>query len=316
MKPAIVDLPKLAAHYAISSMFQSYPERARIYCYTAERQDYTSHEAGKMKLAVGRARFTSEITRESSTLGFGVLYLGGHNVTGGVREFVDEQAYAAVTRELTEAFSRADTPEVIRLLDKDFGKNIYSLKSLFRDEQNRIISLILESTLKEVETTNRRVYEQHVPLMHFLADLGVPQPRIFHLMAEFALNSQIREALEKDNLDVERIHSLLKEAATTQIPLDTETLEFVLRKRAERKAEELGSSPNDLSTLEQLEAIVNLAYSMPFPVNFWQVENLYAQNMDGVYSLNRARAEQGDEAARNWIQHFTTLAEKLRLRVQ
>jgi len=316
VKPAIVDLPKLAAHYAISSMFQSYPERARIYCYTAERQDYTSHEAGKMKLAVGRARFTSEITRESSTLGFGVLYLGGHNVTGGVREFVDEPAYAAVTRELTEAFSRADTPEVIRLLDKDFGKNIYSLKSLFRDEQNRIISLILESTLKEVETTNRRVYEQHVPLMHFLADMGVPQPRIFHLMAEFALNSQIREALEKDNLDVERIHSLLKEAATTQIPLDTETLEFVLRKRAERKAEELGSSPNDLGALEQLEAIVNLAYSMPFPVNFWQVENLYAQNMDGVYSQNRARAEQGDEAARNWVQHFTTLAEKLHLRVQ
>jgi len=38
--------------------------------------------------------------------------------------------------------------------------------------------------------------------------------------------------------------------------------------------------------------------------------------MDGVYSQNRARAEQGDEAARNWVQHFTTLAEKLHLRVQ
>jgi len=61
---------------------------------------------------------------------------------------------------------------------------------------------------------------------------------------------------------------------------------------------------------------VNLAHSMPFAVNFWQVENLYAQNMDGVYSRNRARAEQGDETARAWVEHFTHLAEKLHLRVQ
>src|SRR5207253_10117486 len=163
-------------------------------------------------------------------------------------------------KELNEAFSRADTPEVIRLLDKDFGKNIYSLKSLFRDEQNRIISMVLESTLKEVESTNRRVYEQHVPLMHFLADMGVPQPRIFHLMAELALDSQIREALEEENLDIERIQGLRKEAATTRIPLDTPTLEHVLSKTTERKAEESGSSPDDLTTSEQLEHVVNLAH--------------------------------------------------------
>ena len=315
VKPALVDLPKLAAHYSISSIFQSYPDQARIYCYSVDREDYTLQEAGKMKLAVGRAKFTSEITRESAVLSFGVVYIGGHNVAGGVRRFENEQAYGETKKQLTDAFARADTTDVIRVLDKDFGGNIYSLKSLFRDEQNRIISLILDQTLKEVEAANRRIYEQHVPLIRFLSDAGVPQPRIFHLMGEFAINGQIRKELESEHPDFNRIQSLVNEANMMKVPLDRDTLEFVLRRKAEEAAASFGSAPADLNRLEQLENAVNVASSMPFPVNLWEVQNLYAQNMNGTYSQQRERAEQGDEGARTWIEHFNALAGKLHLRV-
>ncbi|HET7439778.1 MAG TPA: DUF3536 domain-containing protein [Terriglobales bacterium] len=315
VKPAIVDLPKLAAHYSISSIFQSYPDHARIYSYSVDREDYSTQEAGKLKLAVGRARFTSEITREHAGLSFAVVYLGGHNVAGGVRQFDNEQAYSDIKKELTEAFSRADTTAVIRLLDKDFGGNIYSLKSLFRDEQNRIINLILDATLKEVEAANRRIYEQHVPLIRFLSDAGVPQPRIFRLMGEFAINSQIRKELETDNPDFNRIQNLINEAITMKVPLDRDTLEFLLKHKAEEAAANFGSAPADLNRLEQLENAVNIASSMPFPVNLWEVQNLYAQNMNGTYSDQRARAEQGDEGARTWVEHFNALAGKLHLRI-
>lgn len=315
VQPALVDLPKLAAHYAISSMFQSYPDQAEIYCYSVDRNDYTIEEAGKMKLAVGRARFTSQITRESSVLSFGVIYLGGHNVAGGVRQFENEQAYSETKKELIDAFSRADSTEVIRLLDKEFGKNIYSLKSLFRDEQTRIVNLILETTLREVEAANRRIYEQHVPLIRFLADAGMPQPRIFHLMGEFAINSQIRKELESENPDMNRIQGLLNEAAIMKVPLDQQMLEFVVKKKAEQAAQDFGSEPADLNRLEELENAVNMASSMPFQVNLWEVQNIYAQNMNGIYSERRARAEQGDEGARAWIEHFNAIADKLHLRV-
>jgi alpha-amylase/alpha-mannosidase (GH57 family) len=315
VKPALADFPKLAAHYAISSMFQSYPDQAKIYCYGVDRNDYTIQEAGKMKLSVGRARFTSQITRESSALSFGVIYLGEHNVAGGVRQFENEQASSETKKELIDAFSRADSTEVIRLLDKEFGKNIYSLKSLFRDEQNRIVSLILENTLREVEAANRRIYEQHVPLIRFLADAGMPQPRIFHLMGEFAINGQIRKELESENPDVNRIQALLNEAALMKVPLDRQTLEFVIKKKAEQAAEDFSSAPADLKRLEELENAVNMASSMPFQVNLWEVQNVYAQNMNGIYSERRARAEQGDEGARAWIEHFNAVADKLHLRV-
>ena len=72
------------------------PSQARIFCYTVDREDFRLSEAGNAKLAVGRIRMTSEITRNSATLSFAVLHFGDHNLCGGVREFQGEEAYEAM----------------------------------------------------------------------------------------------------------------------------------------------------------------------------------------------------------------------------
>ena len=100
-----------------------------------------------------------------------------------------------------------------------------------------------------------------------------------------------------------------------KVLLDQETLEFVVRKKAEQAALNFGLAPANLNRLEQLENVVKVASLMPFSVNLWEVQNLFAQNINGIYSNTRAQAEQGDEAARAWIEHFNALAKTLRLRV-
>ena len=75
---------KLGAHYAMSSLFESYADNTRIYSYSVENKDYRLKRSGKMRLAIGKARFTSEITQDSEMLMFGVLHFGDHNLHGGV----------------------------------------------------------------------------------------------------------------------------------------------------------------------------------------------------------------------------------------
>jgi alpha-amylase/alpha-mannosidase (GH57 family) len=315
VKPAMVDISRLAAHYAIRSVFEEYGDRADIYSFVAERQQFRRAEAGKMKLVTGVATFTSRITRESATLGFGVLHLGDHNVSGGVRKDTEGQGFGQITEELHAAFMRADTPEVLRLLNLSFGKNIYSLKSLFRDDQKNILDIILKSSLAEAETSLLRQYEQDAPLMHFLGGLHVEQPKLFRVLAELALNTQLREALGKENLAPERVQSLLQEAASMNIPLDVETLEFVMRRQTELQAREFWTNPEDLSRLARLDEAVIMARSMPFQVNLWQVQNLCARKLNGNFGSIRAQAEQGDAAAKSWVGHMTSLAENLDLRL-
>ena len=315
VKPAMVDIPRLAAHYAIRGVFEEYGDRANIYSYIAERLEYRRAEAGKQKLVTGRAKFTSGITRDSAELAFGVLHLGDHNVSGGVRKNINDEDFGKITEQLHAAFGRADMPEVLVLLNQSFEKNTYSLKSLFRDDQKNIIDIILKSTLSEAEASLLHQYEQEAPLMRFLADLHVEQPKLFRVLAELALNNQLRDALGNEMVSRERVQSLLEEAASMGIQLDTATLEFELRRQTESQARAFWTNPEDLSRLARLDAAVILARNMPFPVNLWQVQNLCARKLNGNFGAKRAQAEGGDVNAQSWVGHITSLAENLDLRL-
>src|SRR5260370_2882006 len=109
VKPAFVSTDQLAGHYAISSLVESYAERTRIYCYNVQREDYSLEVEGKQKLAVGRATFSSEITRETASLGFGVLHLGDHNLACGVKHFDPLEDYDNIKKALAHCFARAHT---------------------------------------------------------------------------------------------------------------------------------------------------------------------------------------------------------------
>ena len=84
VKPAYIDMEKLAGHYAVSSLFEKYERKAKIYCYQVDRETLSVETHGRLRLATGRARFDSEITRESNTFDFATVRLGDHNIVGGV----------------------------------------------------------------------------------------------------------------------------------------------------------------------------------------------------------------------------------------
>jgi alpha-amylase/alpha-mannosidase (GH57 family) len=310
--PAAVDLEKLAAHYAISSLFKDYEDHAGIYCYSVDRLDHHPMEAGRTKLEVGRARVTSEITHESQEFLFGVLHFDDHNLSCGIRPYQDEQSYQNLVQEITCAFSKADIPEMLRVMDRDLG-SAYSLKSLFRDDQRSILQQILKPSLEEAESAYRQIYERHVPLAHFLRDLGAPLPKAMRSAAEFALNSRLREALADDDMDLEQIKRLLDEARFGDLALDSTTLEYTLRMTMERLFGTFREEPGKLENLERLEAIVDMATSLPFAVVLWTAQNVWSEARRTIFEEIHQRETQGDEQARNWVQHFESLGEKLKV---
>jgi alpha-amylase/alpha-mannosidase (GH57 family) len=314
VKPAVVDLPKLAAHYAIRSVFEPYGDHAQIYSYLVDREDFSMAEAGKLRLVTGRARFTSRITGESAMLGFGVLNFGDHNVSGGVREFTDQAAFAEVSGSLAEAFSRGDTAEVLRLLDSGFEHNLYSLKSLFRDDQRKILQIILQSTLAQAESVVRQQYGEYAPLMRFLADLRVEQPKLFRMLAESALNSELQQALKAG----EREHAirLVTAAKEVNIALDGAAHEFVIRKQLEESARSFAAEPHSLEKLQGLETHVSFVHQLPFAVNLSDVQNLTFEKLKSAMADAQRKAAAGDEAANTWLAHAHPLAEALSMHIE
>jgi hypothetical protein len=214
-----------------------------------------------------------------------------------------------------QAFSRADVPEVLRLLDTGFGEQVLSLKDLFRDEQRRILHVILEATREEAEETLRRVHERNLPLLRFLADLGTPAPRVFRATAGFVLNSGLRHALEADPLDEEVVRRLLEEAGREKMPLDAETLEYLLRARLETLCAAVTAEPRGPRRLSTLGRAVELARLFPFPVRLWKVQNAFWRLLETEYPGMRARGASGDADATRWLDVLTGLGESLSIRM-
>jgi hypothetical protein len=320
VKPASVDLLKLGAHYAMSSLFENYLDKTRIYAYSVEKKDYRFKRSGKMRLAFGKARFTSEITQDTALLMFGVLHFGDHNLHGGVALYRSEEAYRDLSKAAREAFVRSDLAATIQALEQGFSGHTYSLRNLFRDEQRKVLTEVLESTVEHSFSLAREIYEEQAELLRFMSDCGVPLPRELKAAAEVALNGLLHKALAAPALDRPAIQALLDEMRIAGIHLDQSSLEIVLRRNLEKAAEIFFADPQNLPALIQFRGNLVVARALPFPVVLWSVQNRCYEVLHKIYPQlqeRRLRENHGqDKAGAHWLAQFRELAGLLQLRVE
>jgi alpha-amylase/alpha-mannosidase (GH57 family) len=316
VQPAMVDLEKVGAHYAVSSLFEEYGANTRIYCYDVERKDYRTSRQGKLRVVVGQARVTSEITWASDQITFGVLHLADHSVLGGVRKFQGNESYHSLDQELAKALSTGDLAELVRLVEKNFGSGTYTLRLLFRDEQRKILNIILEEATNEARAMYSSFHDEHAHLIRFVTDLAVPLPRRFRLAVDFTLNSDLLDAFSEDEIDPKKSRDILEEIQRTGVTPDAVTLEFALRRTIERLFARFVANPMEPGLLQRLQETIALALSLPFQVRLWEAQNTYYRMMREVAGDVSVRAEHGDVAAQSWLEEFIKLGEELKVKVR
>lgn len=314
--PLRVDLPRLVAHYAVSSLFTDYQERARVFSYWVEQLRYRASTLGRSTIAVGKVRVVSEVTLESDTLAFGFVHLGDHNMSGGVRRFQGDQAFELMMDEVLGAFGRADMPEVLRLLDRHFGELTYSMRSLFRDEQRRVLDIVVDSATTDAETVSTQLYERHSPLLRYLATLDLPLPKLLRGLADFVLNTMVRAELERPELDPHRVRDLLGESEALGTDLDIAGLGYTLQGAIEEATEQWSEAPDRLGRLRRLRVAVELAQELPFEIDLSRAQNEFYALMETVLPRFADQARRGDPIALQWQEMFERLGASLRIRVR
>ena len=315
VRPSMLDIKDVGAHYALSSLFQDIGERSSIYAYSATREDYRSFQAGGSRLVIGRATVTSEVTRATSSLCFGVLHLGDHSIVCGTGDYQGAQKYEALAEEITAAFAGADFPKTILLLGKYFGTSTYSLTSLFADERRRVLDIIMGPTLREAEAAYSAIYEHHAPLIRFLTGSGTPKPRVLSVAADLSLNARLGRLFQGVGLDPEAVRPLLEEARLAGATLDATALGLILASNIENLAEQLLEQPDDLSRLERLNKAAQLIRSLPFQVNLWKTQNICYKVLQAHCPNLYEKACSGDRNAEEQLHHCTILAENFLLRM-
>jgi alpha-amylase/alpha-mannosidase (GH57 family) len=304
-----VTLEQVAAHYAISSIFTSYPDEADIFSYSVRRLAWETVLSGRVRLVVGQALICSKITESAETVAFGVLHFGDQNITAVVKRFdpADSADYDRFVEEAKAAVSLGDFPEVVRCFDRHFGNQTYSLRSLFHDEQKRILEILLTGTLEEVESSLSAIYENQASLLHFLSQSRLPRPQALTVAATFAINAGLRRALEADPVDAIQARTWLGLAKSDEVQLDKQLIGYIAEQRMTRAMLALHERKEELALVEDALQLARTLRELPFDVNLWQAQNLW-------YDTWRHHRDKPPSA--EWLERMQELGSQMHIAVE
>ncbi|HSW39839.1 MAG TPA: DUF3536 domain-containing protein [Acidobacteriota bacterium] len=316
VKTAMIDKKGVAGHYAVSSLFHDYPEQSELYSYCVKRKVSRIMSGGGSKLAIGRCEIISRITTENSELEYGVIHLGDHNISGGACESTGEHSENPLFDEISAAFDRNDLPAVLQSIDGYFGRAAFSLRSLFCDEQLRVLDVLLRSVNTDLEALNRLAFERTAPLMRFLKDLGLALPPHFVAIATAVINARLQSEFRGGQPQQDRIAALLKEADFWHLDLDREGLEYAYRESLEKLAKKTRENPEDLTLLRTLTSSVQTAGTLPFVINLYRIQNYYYDLLTNRYPGMKLSADRRDGNALAWVETFRSLGRMLSFKVE
>jgi alpha-amylase/alpha-mannosidase (GH57 family) len=312
IRPMIVDLEQVVAHYAISCVFPgageaSATERDRLFCYSIAHVWETTLPYGLGQLRLGRVRICSILTEECEEAAYGLLHFGDQNVSAAVKrvDAEEHEALVLLAKEIEDAVDASNLTEVVRLMDDYFGESRFSLTSLFADEQRRIVKSILDPAMQSLETALTDLYSSHASLLHFLGRSGLPRPTALRVAAQFAIHAQLRRALEADPIDVAAVERLLAQAREDAVVIDHPTLGYLADERMHAAMERLERTPADPEAVRHALSLATALRALPFSLDLWQAQNIW-------YKLSPRVAGEG-KALRD---DFLALGAALNIRVE
>lgn len=276
VEPARVNLDRVAMHYAASSLFEEYPEKIELFNYATESLHFERVEAGTLRLAVGRMIVRSKITFSKKEFSFVVLYLGQQHIIGNISLDMKSETYLAMATELADVFRKGHLGEVIGIMQDYFPNEKFTIRQLFRDEQRKILNLILEKSFQQSASDLRALYNDNYQLMSDFLQNEAPVPEVYRSAASFVVNQDLQAFFKKSDLNPKSLLHLAKEIKKWNLNItELPKLELAAGERLFSELKILDRSDLSLEKLTTLVSIFQTLQDMGIRFEVWKSQNVF-----------------------------------------
>lgn len=314
VKPAMLDLLRVGVHYAISSLFTPYSKKNLVYCYQITSLRHDEFEAGRHRLAIGQAALKSMLTWETAEFTYAVLHLGDQQLFGGVRRLQSDSMYQPMKEEIVEGFERSNIHEILYLLDKYFGSHNYSFWHLFRDDQRKILTSVLQKTLSSVDALFRRLYESNYPVMQALKQINMTLPTELKNIDNYVINTDLKNIFSSQVPDLEMLQKAIESSKRFQAELDTVTLNFSAANSIASLMYKLEQEPENTDLMDTIRTVVEKLKELKLEPELWEARNTAFALRRKLYNLHLERSQAGEPQSTNWCSQFNALYESLNMK--
>jgi alpha-amylase/alpha-mannosidase (GH57 family) len=285
IRPAVVDLERILAHHAISLIYRPQPECIGTDAFDIEVLDLDVRARGPSHVAVGRLQARLRDTRGEDQAAFVVVHYGGLDFHAVLRREVSPEDYESFKSRLFETFRDGSLADVTTLIAEEFPGTVHRLDDLFRDEQRRIIGIVLQDRVEEYQRVFERLADQDEDLLNRLGRMSYPIPEPLRAAAATYIDLHLRARIDhvESEGSQDAILSLVKRGQAWGYQPQRELAASV--------SEAIQSSMSALDARTDLPAVirrvgllVDAAAILGLSLNLWRSQNrlldVYAQLTD------------------------------------
>jgi hypothetical protein len=273
ISPSRLSLSKVGMHYAVASLFEEFPEVIDICNYKAESVEYERLEAGVFKLAIGRTKVYSNITYSEKEFCFAVIYLGQNHLIGNSSNEMEAEKFQSMKNELMEAFNNSMIADVIGIMQTYFGAEKFSLWSLFKDEQRKVIQQIVKKDINQAEQSYKKIYNRNYDIMNVMKNAGIPVPQLFLNNLEMVINLEMKDFFRQEKSFTSKLEKLSNDAKKWEIKLDKEEIGFVASQKLLQVIEELRTKAFDLRYIASINRVLKVLENLEIKPDVWKSQN-------------------------------------------
>ena len=215
IRPAFVDVERVLAHRAISIIYSNGPDDradadASTRAFELVTIDKEIRTRGNGHLAIGRIKVRSRSTCEAGETSFVVIHFGGLDFHAVLNSEQSLEEYETVKRLILSAYRSGSLADVTNLVSRVFPGNVHRLEDLFKDEQRRIIDIVLEERFHTYQRVFEHLANQDEDALDRLGRLNCPVPKMLMVTASAHLDSQLIYILRKlESGEEQSLESLL-----------------------------------------------------------------------------------------------------------
>ena len=276
IRPAVVDLRRVVAHYAMSGLFEEeYPDEAPVYAWRLQRLDAAADSYDGSRLRIGRVRVVSEITGDDRDLQFAVLHFGGHDFSCGIRIYEDSAAYNTMKADLLRRYAQRSMADTVRGLDEHFPEGLFGLTHLFLEQRRRVLASVMQAVLDKHEQTYRRVWEETRKLVRYLRQADAPIPEVLRITAKYVLEEELVAELGRagDSIGLPvRVFEVLEEARSLGLELDSTAARPIIKLMVGRGLDALAEQVK-AERVAPLVTLVRGARQLSLGFGLWHAQN-------------------------------------------
>ncbi len=282
IRPAVVDVRRVVAHYAIIGLLEPWPDEAAVHAYRVQRLDEAGEAYGGTPFRIGHVRVSSTITGDVRDAMYAVLHFGGQDFVCGVRAWEDAGVYAAIKTDLLRRYARSTVADVVRGMDEWFPGGSFSLTDLFLDERRRVLVNVTRATLQRHEETYQQMWEENRKLVHYLRQADAPIPEVLRLVARHVFEQALLTELAKVEARGEtgalpdRMFELAGEATALGLTLDLEAARPTAMRVVRRALTAVAEQPTPGRVADAL-ALIEGANRLGLRYGRWATQNFFFQ---------------------------------------